>query len=79
MQLGARQVTTRAASETCKADTVYQTSVDATPTQAIYCGAGTADATWFRQMPTPGLGESAFSVFVDRIRFSVRELFCLFC
>ena len=77
MLLGASQVTTCAAGETCKTDTVYQTGVDATPTQAVYCGAGTADATWFRQMPTPGLGELAFSLFVNRIRFSVRELFCL--
>ena len=58
--VGASQVTTCAIGDVCKTDTIYQTAVDGAPTQAIYCGPSTANAeTWFRDMPTPGLGKSA--------------------
>ena len=77
MLVGASQVTTCAAGEICKADNIYQTGVDANPTQAIYCGTtGTGD-TWFRQMPTPGLGEIQRFFFINRIRISAGELLYL--
>jgi hypothetical protein len=58
MLLGAgNEVTTCPLGATCKTDLIYQTSVDAEPTMAIYCGSGAAGATWFRDMPTRGLGK----------------------
>ena len=64
MLVGASQATTCAIGDVCKTDTIYQTAVDGAPTQAIYCGPSTANAeTWFRDMPTPGLGKSAAVLF----------------
>ena len=57
MLIGATQVNTCALGKVCKTDTIYQMSVDANPTLDVYCGPTGPENTWFRQMPTPGLGE----------------------
>jgi hypothetical protein len=59
--LGPGEVTTCLFPATCKMDTIYQTGADATPTYGIYCGMGLADATWYRQMPTPGQGQLSWT------------------
>jgi hypothetical protein len=40
---------------TCKTDFIYQTAVAGVATQVLYCETG-LDSTWFRSMPTPGIG-----------------------
>ena len=57
MLVGPTQVNTCDLGEVCKTDTIYQMTVDASPTQDVYCGPPGPENTWFRQMPTPGLGK----------------------
>jgi len=67
MLVGASQVTTCAIGDICKTDTIYQTAVNGAPTQTFYCGPSTAnEETWFRYMPTPGLGKSAAFLFLHQ-------------
>jgi hypothetical protein len=42
--------------ETCKTDFIYPTGVEDVATQGLYCGTGAIAGTWFRSLPTPGIG-----------------------
>jgi hypothetical protein len=52
--IGAGGTSTCGALSTCKTDYIYQTAVDAVPTQALYCETG-VDTTWFRTCLRRGL------------------------
>jgi len=63
--IGAGGTSTCGAISTCKTDYIYQTAingVEASPTAALYCATGLLGGTWFRSMPTPGIGMSRFSL-----------------